>query len=361
MTQTLPPGYQVVDVQMRHSNGAPFHHGFASAAPRGYMPIAQSSVRRSHVMPLGHGLQPYNRQPGNVISVEYKDARTGATLSGLPTGHNEVVAYEGPNGHVVQPARVEPVVSHARKPPPPAVPYRCRYTGTRQTTYASPAAPVGGSLPRSRATSYNASGILPEARDFYGPPPHYIPPEEDYSAFAIWEDTLEKKMSMQSLGGPGSGVPEEEEEKAVLAFRQYDTDHNGFLDIYEFMAAMKALGFGTTYKDAQELFEGIDQDQGGAIEEAEFVNYYLGHFDAIQNHQDPNVRAREVFRRYDTDANGRLDINEFVGAMMELGLGYSAEDAEHVFSCFDTDGGGLIEEDEFVEQYLEQHAMGIVP
>eukprot|EP00670_Eutreptiella_braarudii_P016096 CAMPEP_0174342062 /NCGR_PEP_ID=MMETSP0810-20121108/25883_1 /TAXON_ID=73025 ORGANISM="Eutreptiella gymnastica-like, Strain CCMP1594" /NCGR_SAMPLE_ID=MMETSP0810 /ASSEMBLY_ACC=CAM_ASM_000659 /LENGTH=441 /DNA_ID=CAMNT_0015464017 /DNA_START=23 /DNA_END=1349 /DNA_ORIENTATION=- len=152
--------------------------------------------------------------------------------------------------------------------------------------------------------------------------------------------------------GAAGGAPDDN--KARDAFRKFDGDGNGFLDIYEFMAAMKDLGMGQTFKDATEIFAQIDVDGGGAIEEQEFVEYYNQNYASIQANTDPEQKAKAMFRKYDEDGNGLMEVSEFVGAMRELGLGYSLADAENVFDMFDNDGGGTIEEHEFVEHYLDQ-------
>ena len=84
------------------------------------------------------------------------------------------------------------------------------------------------------------------------------------------------------------------------------------------------------------------------------MEYYLQNYATIQANTDPVQLAKAMFRKYDEDGNGLMELKEFVGAMRELGLGYSEEDAQIVFDTFDNDGGGTIEEHEFVEQYLDQ-------
>ena len=60
----------------------------------------------------------------------------------------------------------------------------------------------------------------------------------------------------------------------------------------------------------------------------------------------------ELFQRYDTDSNGRIDMDEFERLLRRLG-----EDRGHAhlaaqFVAIDTDGDGGIDFDEFVAWWL---------
>ena len=82
--------------------------------------------------------------------------------------------------------------------------------------------------------------------------------------------------------------------------------------------------------------------------------FYVENYVTIQNNTDPEIMGRAMFRKYDEDGNGTLDVDEFVGAMRELGLGTTEEDAQIIFGSFDHDGGGTIDIDEFMEAYMDQ-------
>jgi len=144
------------------------------------------------------------------------------------------------------------------------------------------------------------------------------------------------------------------ENNARAAFRKFDLKGRGFLDNNEAMNAIKELGVCATFDEAAEMFEQIDDDHSGYVEEAEFVEFFKQNLVTIQNYIDPQQMATAMFLKFDADNSGELDVHEFIGAMRELGLGYTEDDAEQVFLSFDPDGSGGISMDEFVQAYMEQ-------
>ena len=75
------------------------------------------------------------------------------------------------------------------------------------------------------------------------------------------------KPSLQPTGNPT--------EDAKNTFKKFDIDNSGYLDIYEFMSAMKELGLGFTFSDAKALFSEIDTDGDGTMDCGEFTSHYL--------------------------------------------------------------------------------------
>lgn len=55
-----------------------------------------------------------------------------------------------------------------------------------------------------------------------------------------------------------------------------------------------------------------------------------------------------VFRRYDEDANNKLNLEEFTNAVKECGLDISDEEINQVFTKIDTDEDGSVDIDEFL-------------
>lgn len=71
---------------------------------------------------------------------------------------------------------------------------------------------------------------------------------------------------------------------------------------------------------------------------------------------DREYQARVVFRDFDTDNSGTLDLEEFIRAMNHLGASVTPEDAQMVFDMFDEDHSGAMDEEEFVRNYLNNYS-----
>eukprot|EP00667_Euglena_gracilis_P002499 EG_transcript_2500 len=161
------------------------------------------------------------------------------------------------------------------------------------------------------------------------------------------------------------------EERAVTVFRRYDNYGQGYLELQDFLAAVRDLGLGTSEEDAKSVFAMMDSDGSGTLIEAEFVRYCVtiadgGVFTVTKEAADPIVRqagplvftgnpladAKMCFRRFDDDGSGFLDIYEFMRAMKEMGLGMTFQEAQTLFSQIDTDGSGTMDEEEFTTHYI---------
>lgn len=150
---------------------------------------------------------------------------------------------------------------------------------------------------------------------------------------------------------------------AMVAFEKFDEDHSGNLDVHEFHKAIRSLGLGYSFEDAENLFNMMDEDGNGVMSMQEFLAHCREYINnsaqaAAEQPMDAESRARLAFRRYDKDANGWLDVNEFLQAIRDLGLGTTLEDAEQLFSMVDEDGSGTMDENEFVSHCLSAFQNG---
>lgn len=141
---------------------------------------------------------------------------------------------------------------------------------------------------------------------------------------------------------------------ALAAFRLYDVDGSGELDVHEFHKAMQEMGMGHSFEDAENLFNMMDEDGNGVMSLPEFMAHcqeYIrnGNGAGPLSEEQAEAEARKAFHRYDVDGSGFLDVNEFAQAVKDLGLGTTLEDAEALFSMADDDGNGTMECEEFVQ------------
>ncbi|KAJ8958848.1 hypothetical protein NQ318_019612 [Aromia moschata] len=98
-------------------------------------------------------------------------------------------------------------------------------------------------------------------------------------------------------------------------------------------------------------------------QESEMAARSLRELQAIGSDADPVQRLRllclsrgahgilglgRLFRRMDEDGNKKLNLDEFVLGLREMGLEISDEEAKEMFEKFDTDGSGSVNMDEFL-------------
>jgi calmodulin len=67
-------------------------------------------------------------------------------------------------------------------------------------------------------------------------------------------------------------LTEEEIESLSLAFKMYDLDGSGAIDVFELKAALQSMGQNPTDEEVLELMGAVDEDNSGAIGFLEFLN-----------------------------------------------------------------------------------------
>jgi Ca2+-binding EF-hand superfamily protein len=98
-------------------------------------------------------------------------------------------------------------------------------------------------------------------------------------------------------------------------FRQYDTDHNGFIDFREYVTTLSIASKGTPKEKLHWAFQLYDTDNSGYLTEHEIVEILSsiyrsrGLHDAREKATDV---ARDIFRQADDSKDGRLSEAEFV-------------------------------------------------
>ena len=139
------------------------------------------------------------------------------------------------------------------------------------------------------------------------------------------------------------GLPPEALEELKAAFKAYDTDGNGTIDISELRAVMRNLG--APEGEAERVMKSADTLKNGVITFDEFC----AAVGPVYEHS--HVALRRAFNVFDADRNGSIDREELRTMLIKLKLLPTDHDVatfESMWKLADTNSDGNISFDEFV-------------
>lgn len=147
-------------------------------------------------------------------------------------------------------------------------------------------------------------------------------------------------------------------------FDMFDADHSGAIGFFEMKNLTKHLGVEMTDAALRASMEAIDENGNGDLEFEEFVQW-LGRASETADEfaiLKSKIRAqgtrplsnaqidqlREVFRHFDADGSGSIDVNELGAVFQAMGQTLSQEELESLMKQADDDGSGEMEFEEFL-------------
>ncbi|KRX07671.1 Protein kinase-like domain [Pseudocohnilembus persalinus] len=143
-------------------------------------------------------------------------------------------------------------------------------------------------------------------------------------------------------------------------FQHFDTDKGGFLDQQEFSSFLKKIDPSLTESEAINVFQKVDVSGDGQISFKEFQQlfneYDFSELGDLASNLINELREiiisyklnlSDIFKNFDKDKQGTLDILEFEHLLRIIAPGLKQEDVKTVFNKFDIDGDGEITFEEF--------------
>lgn len=135
----------------------------------------------------------------------------------------------------------------------------------------------------------------------------------------------------------------EELQDFAQAFKMFDKDSNGWMNIKELGVAMRTLGMNPTEEELLNMVNEYDIDGNGKIDFGEFCKMMK----EMQKETDQEL-IRLAFKVFDKDGNGFITAQEFRRFMTTMGEKFSEEEVDEIIREFDKDGDEQIDYEEFV-------------
>lgn len=134
----------------------------------------------------------------------------------------------------------------------------------------------------------------------------------------------------------------------IAAFRRADQNGDRALSMAELHRLMCSMNKKWTEMHTHNLFRVVDSDANGEINIDEFISFVFANEGGVQN-ETPYEAVMRSFRSADLNRNGVLDKREFHRLMSKLQPNeWDAEHTNQVFGMADRDGSGEVDSSELI-------------
>lgn len=151
-------------------------------------------------------------------------------------------------------------------------------------------------------------------------------------------------------------------------FDMFDTDHSGAIGFFEMKNLTRHLGVQLSDDALRSSIRAVDSNGNGELEFTEFLQWLSNVNDNVDGCGDEfavlksKIRAqgarplssnqieqfRQVFKHFDVDGSGTIDVEELGNVFEAMGQHLSHEELQSVLQQADEDGSGEIDFDEFL-------------
>lgn len=150
-----------------------------------------------------------------------------------------------------------------------------------------------------------------------------------------------KQINLRRYERPGLTVDEVEEIKE--AFDLFDIDGSGLVDPKELKAAILSLGFEARNQTIYQMLLDLDQHTSRPIDFEEFVDLMTARLSDRCTRDD----CAKVFRLFDTEQKGSINVSNLRRIAKELGEAISAEELQEMILRADSNGDGEVTLNDF--------------
>ncbi|XP_067388115.1 calcium-binding protein 4 [Emydura macquarii macquarii] len=133
------------------------------------------------------------------------------------------------------------------------------------------------------------------------------------------------------------------------AFKEFDTDQDGFISYKDLGACMRTMGYMPTEMELIEISQHIKMRMGGRVDFEDFVEMMGPKLREETAHMVGVHELKIAFREFDMDGDGEISSTELKDAILALlGEQLPVQEVEEILQDVDLNGDGHVDFDEFV-------------
>uniref|UniRef100_A0A8C2TQL3 Calcium binding protein 4 n=1 Tax=Coturnix japonica TaxID=93934 RepID=A0A8C2TQL3_COTJA len=147
----------------------------------------------------------------------------------------------------------------------------------------------------------------------------------------------------------GSLCPPMHGSELLDAFKEFDTDQDGFISYKDLGACMRTLGYMPTEMELIEISQHIKMRMGGRVDFEDFVQMMGPKLREETAHMVGVRELKIAFREFDVNGDGEISSAEMRQAIAALlGEQLKAQEVDEILQDVDLNGDGRVDFDEFV-------------
>ena len=138
-------------------------------------------------------------------------------------------------------------------------------------------------------------------------------------------------------------VPEDIYETFKEAFKVFETDTEGEVNVSDIENVTRSLGLKLTSGEIKDMINEIDYNNDGVIELDEFCEWMAAKSEEVENLDDTEV----LFDRLDVDKDGFISVGDLMSIFESFGEKMSVDNVLHIVKDVDKSDSGHVNYDDF--------------
>ncbi|XP_062350896.1 calcium-binding protein 2-like [Cinclus cinclus] len=154
---------------------------------------------------------------------------------------------------------------------------------------------------------------------------------------------------LNTVFGKERELSPEELDELLDAFKEFDTDQDGYISYKDLGECMRTLGYMPTEMELIEISQHIKMRMGGRVDFEDFVQMMGPKLREETAHMVGVRELRIAFREFDMNGDGEISTAEMREAIAALlGEQLKAQEVDEILQDVDLNGDGHVDFDEFV-------------